>query len=1045
MNAKHRLLSLLLSLLLVLSPALTLTPPAAASGGAYADGQVLAGADSREHALSIAAAYGLELDSYAKGIAVLLAPDPEGAVRRSLRLNTAAGRGRYDAPKLALNRMYKISGYPDYAYTQAIVEGASPAVRVAAASERQWHHAELDSERAWELTRGEGALVAVIDTGVDIRHTAFAGRVSELSYNSQSDELGVDYVDDDLYHGTAVAGIIAARDDDYGVYGVSPQAELLVIKANEPGTGWFDMASLLRAVNYAAECGADIINLSLGRPYEAGGEDLEHEVIARAVAAGVTIVCAAGNDSETPVGYPAAYPEVIAVTATMQGGVFDGYYSNYGSDVDVAAPGTDIYTAAIGGGFLYAGGTSMAAPCVSGVAALVCSLSPGLTPEEIRAVLRGTAREAGALGRDDYYGSGIVSAYAAVLGEDALWTVTYDYNYPYRAPARAKTAPGIPVLRPLDPQRYGYLFTGWYTGSTVGSPYNFSAPVNRNVTLYARWIAIVPGMFVVEFPDPAFRAAVCALLDPEGERDIGPLDYMTDEDKAALAAVNRLDIDNRGIADLTGLRHFTSLQYLNCEGNRLASLDLRRVATLTYLRCGNNLLTSLDVSALTALTHLRCEYNRITSLDTSRLASLSMLYCTGNRIASLDLRRNAALTRLYCNNNYMDELDVSPVATLTELWCGENFLTELDISKNTRLKALWCDNGYLTELDISNNTELIVLWCGGNYLTKLDVSAHTNLRSLSCYSNLLTKLDVSALTELEGTDSAVLEGGGPEHEIRIQDTWYMSAGLSCTDNYIWELDVTRCAKLRMLYCESNNLTRLDLSANPRLMRLYCRYNYFAGRAAVSGLDALNFETLLFSPQYEGDPAMPGLYSASEWARDALQSAYLKRFIPVDLLYDYREDITRGEYCRLAAGFLEYYTGMDIDAILAERGLQREGAVFADTADPDIQAAYLLGIVSGTRAPSAEAPGLFEPGRPITREGAATLLRNTLRAAGLDVSNTADAGAADIAEAFPFARDGLNFCVNEGYMSGKSLTGLIIDPKGPCTREASILMFGNVGK
>ncbi|MDR0248913.1 MAG: hypothetical protein LBI44_04565 [Oscillospiraceae bacterium] len=190
-----------------------------------------------------------------------------------------------------------------------------------------------------------------------------------------------------------------------------------------------------------------------------------------------------------------------------------------------------------------------------------------------------------------------------------------------------------------------------------------------------------------------------------------------------------------------------------------------------------------------------------------------------------------------------------------------------------------------------------------------------------------------------------------------------------------------------------------------------------------------------------DPVMPNLSSASPWAREALQIAYEKGYIPSDLLGGYTENVNRGEFCRLAVGFLEYYTGKSIDRILEEKGLVRDYNTFRDTKDPNILAAYLLGIVAGTPTPQ----GLeFRPGGVFTREAAAGMFRNACAAAGMDVSDTADAGAVDIGLAsFPVTRDGLNFCINSGYMSGSSTTELRVNPLGRYIREASILMFSVV--
>ena len=180
-----------------------------------------------------------------------------------------------------------------------------------------------------------------------------------------------------------------------------------------------------------------------------------------------------------------------------------------------------------------------------------------------------------------------------------------------------------------------------------------------------------------------------------------------------------------------------------------------------------------------------------------------------------------------------------------------------------------------------------------------------------------------------------------------------------------------------------------------------------------------------------------LDTASGWAKDGITQALSKGFIPSDLQNNYQNVITRAEFCRMAVKFVEYKTGKGIDAVMNEKGLTRNFNAFADTNDPDILAAAALGITAGTGG------GLFTPNGDFSREQAATMIRNTCKAAGMDISNVTAAGFEDIGTASSWAVDGINFARNNGIMSGTSTTPLLFSPKGTYTREQSIITFNNI--
>ena len=822
----------------------------------FVPGEVIAPADSLEHAMTIAAAYGLELASYAYGIAIFIAPDPQEAVAQSETVqimpahsmsvsSLAPARGVTPLPQLSLNKIYHTfdvtydysqAGETAYKYGGSAYEpyrtsytadtysvtrhtGSAPGLLNEAEHAMQWHHDFMDNERAWKLSAGKNVVVAVIDTGIDIDHPDFAGRISAKSYNSYTDQVGPEYVRDDFGHGTHVSGIVAgALNDGEGVCGVAPLSEIMTVKANIPSDpGYFEQASWLRGLNYAVDNGAQVVNMSFGRLYFSGPDSLEQAVIARAVANGVTVVCAAGNYDPGYVSYPAAYEETIAVSAIRWDGRIDLSYSCYGPELDIAAPGTDIYSTVMGGGYEYWSGTSMASPCAAGVAALIVSLHPEYTPQQVRDALCQTARDTGELGKDDYYGYGIVSSYGALLGPDKLLSVTFDYADGSRAPVTVKTIPGEKLLETYGPRRDGYAFTGWYIKGTQNR-FSFTEVITEDLNLYAGWTEIKPGMYIVEFPDVNFRREVLQLLNWDDK-------YRTDgsiidaADAETLASFEYLYAADMLIGDMTGLSYFSGLETLLCGWNQLSELDLTKNTKLKAVDCPFNQLSGLDVSKNTKLLELGCIFNQIENLDVSANIELEVLFCSFNQLHKLDVTKNSALTQFDCTYNQLTALDISQNVALEELICHENQLTALDVSNNAALWALDCGDNQLSALDLTKNSGLEWVYCAFNQLTALDVSHNAALWYLTCWSNQLTSLDVSHNPELVYLDCE-------ENRLSTVDLSKNAAleTLYCSDNQLRTLDLSANTALELLYCGGNQLSTLDVSKNISLWYIYCGFN-----------------------------------------------------------------------------------------------------------------------------------------------------------------------------------------------------------------------------
>jgi serine protease len=278
---------------------------------------------------------------------------------------------------------------------------------------KQWHLHTINAEQAWDDTKGSGVTVAIIDTGVskvpDLAKTEFV-----KGYDFVNDK---ENADDDNGHGTHVAGTVAqSTNNNYGVAGVAYEAKIMPLKVLA-SSGGGTITDIADAIRFAADNKADVINMSLG----GGGESqIMKDAIEYAYNKGVVIVAAAGNENRDSASYPARYARVISVAATDAQNE-KAEFSNYGAGVDIAAPGggngSKIWQETIDPDTnepIIAGlqGTSMAAPHVAGVAALIKSV--GVTqPDEVLAVLQQSVRKIDT-DPQNYFGAGHLDASAAV-------------------------------------------------------------------------------------------------------------------------------------------------------------------------------------------------------------------------------------------------------------------------------------------------------------------------------------------------------------------------------------------------------------------------------------------------------------------------------------------------------------------------------------------------------------------------------------------------------------------------------------------------------
>ncbi|GGQ87658.1 type VII secretion-associated serine protease mycosin [Streptomyces althioticus] len=311
--------------------------------------------------------------------------------------------------------------------------------------DRQWALDALHTDQVWPTTRGAGVTVAVLDTGVEADHPDLDGNVLQ-----GKDLVGFGAREGDeawARHGTAMAGIIAGHGhgpgNGDGVLGVAPEAKILpvrvILEDKDPARAKARSTrgnALAEGIRWAADHGADVINLSLGDDSaSAHPEEGEDEAIQYALRKGVVVVASAGNGGEKGdrISYPAAYPGVIAATAVDRYGT-RAPFSTRRWYATVSAPGVDVIIADPDHKYYEGWGTSAAAAFVSGAVALVKAAHPDLTPAQIKRLLEDTARNAPAAGRDDSRGFGFIDPAAAIeaagrLKREGLKAAAYGEEY----------------------------------------------------------------------------------------------------------------------------------------------------------------------------------------------------------------------------------------------------------------------------------------------------------------------------------------------------------------------------------------------------------------------------------------------------------------------------------------------------------------------------------------------------------------------------------------------------------------------------------------
>lgn len=294
-----------------------------------------------------------------------------------------------------------------------------------------WHLPNMNLNSAWDITRGEGITVAILDSGVDAAHPDLASQMvsgwNVVSNNTETSDVNG--------HGTAVAGVVAAAtNNNLAVASVAWNASLMPVRVTNQSDGWTYWSDIAEGVIWAVDHGADVANIS----YEISASDTITSAAQYMRNKGGVVVASAGNDN-TDLGR-SDNPYIITVAATDRGDV-KASFSNYGALVDVTAPGNYIMTTKRGGSTGYWWGTSFSAPATAGVVALIMAANPDLTPDEVEAVLEDSADDL-VSGYDwhAYFGHGRVNAGSAALM--AMNTVSVE--------PIDTTAPNVTIFSPAD-------------------------------------------------------------------------------------------------------------------------------------------------------------------------------------------------------------------------------------------------------------------------------------------------------------------------------------------------------------------------------------------------------------------------------------------------------------------------------------------------------------------------------------------------------------------------------------------------------------------
>lgn len=295
---------------------------------------------------------------------------------------------------------------------------------------------DISACNAWDISTGKNVKIAIVDTGIKQNHRDLSDNIiSELSYNTETE---LPYYYDEDNHGTHCAGVAAAiKDNDTDVAGVAPEAKIIPIYSSLDGNRTSLQAELANGIEWACDVGADIISCSWGFPTRNSviDEAIENAFIHGRNGKGCVVVFATGNSGDSIISYPANCNDTILAVGSITKKGMKATTSQYGTGLDLVAPGDSIFSTVVDHTVGYMSGTSMACPHVAGVAALVLERNPELTVTQVNSIICRNAKKLSDVNfnvtKSDgswnvEYGYGLVDAYSSVINTPEIVYIQND-------------------------------------------------------------------------------------------------------------------------------------------------------------------------------------------------------------------------------------------------------------------------------------------------------------------------------------------------------------------------------------------------------------------------------------------------------------------------------------------------------------------------------------------------------------------------------------------------------------------------------------------
>jgi len=459
----------------------------------------------------------------------------------------------------------------------------------------EWHLPKIGATAAWDFTQGEGVTVAVLDSGVDAAHPDLVANLI-AGYNTVSDNT---QTQDVFGHGTKVAGIIAANTNNgLGIASVAGGVALMPIRVSEAADGYAYASDVAEGLLWAAQHGARVANVS----YDLSGSSAITAAAAYLRQHGGVVVMPAGNDGLT-LDLP-DNPEILLVSATTSSDELASW-SNRGTHIDLSAPGLNIPTTTIGGGYGQTAGTSFATPVVSATAALVIAANPSLTADEVEQILENSAVDLGAPGWDSSFGHGRIDAAAAVQLALAWTAPAADTQVPSVAitsPAASAQVSGTLSVQITASDNVGVTSVKLYAGATlIGSDTAAPYAINLNTTTYANGALQLTARAYDAAGNEALSSAVAVTVYNAPADTTAPTATITaptaNKTVSGTVTVKSIAADNVAVATMTlyidNVKLCTGTSTaLNCAWNAAAATRGTHVIKLTATDTSGNAKTT---------------------------------------------------------------------------------------------------------------------------------------------------------------------------------------------------------------------------------------------------------------------------------------------------------------------------------------------------------------------------------------------------------------------------------------------------------------------